>query len=205
MEQCIDIVLASGSPRRKDLFNTAGLSFDIFVSGADEHTDEKDPEKYAGILSKRKAIASAEAYKTSQNDKKILVTGADTVVAYNGRILGKPLDEEDAFNMLMLLSGNVHQVYTGVSAVLKNEDGSISEDEGIFFTECTEVEMYPFDRREAYDYISSKEPMDKAGSYGIQGIGGRLIKGIKGDYDNVVGFSLPRFMRELKARCYIRF
>ena len=123
-----------------------------------------------------------------------LVIGADTVVAFEGKILGKPSDEEDALDTLLKLQGKSHQVYTGVTLLVKEQ--------GIWkpytFSERTDVEFYPVSREELLEYIKTGEPMDKAGSYGIQGKFGIYVKGICGDYNNVVGLPVGRLVYELK-------
>ena len=178
------IVLASGSPRRKELLTQAGIEFIVNPADIEENTKESLPAKVVEDLSRQKALAVAEKHKGET------VLAADTVVAFDDKILGKPKDEEDAFRMLTELSGRTHQVYTGVTIV--REDGSIST-----FSECTEVTMYENSPEAIRSYIASKEPMDKAGAYGIQGLGAVLVKEIKGDYNNVVGLPLAKVYRVL--------
>ena len=120
--------------------------------------------------------------------------GSDTVVSLNGEILGKPSDEEAAFAMLSRLSGQTHQVYTGVAVLA----GKKQEEERLIFFEKTDVEFYPVSEEEIRSYIASGEPMDKAGAYGIQGRGGRFVKRICGDYNTVVGLPVSRLYQELK-------
>ena len=218
MKQNVLIILASGSPRRKELLQQAGLEFEVIVSDIEEVITKQKPEEVVLELSEQKCSAVCDEFirKTPENlsemiDIKIggiLVIGSDTVVSMDKKILGKPVDAQDAFKMLMSLSGRVHEVYTGVSCkVLQyNEytEGLIETDSFSFYAE-TKVNMYPFNEYEALDYISTGEPMDKAGSYGIQGIGERLVESINGDYNNVVGFPLSKFMRELLDREYINY
>ena len=129
---------------------------------------------------------------------------ADTIVAYQGEILGKPVDVEDAVRMLRELSGHRHEVYTGVTILLTDREGKIlrpgTQDDraGITFSNCTGVKFYPLSDEEIRDYVASGEPMDKAGAYGIQGLGARLVEKIEGDYNNVVGFPLAHFLRVLE-------
>ena len=179
------IILASGSPRRRELLEQANIKYTVEPADIEEVTDETLPGKVVEDLSRQKALA------VSANHKGEVVLAADTVVALDDEILGKPQDEEDAFNMLMALSGKTHQVYTGVTIV--TADGSVKT-----FSECTEVTMYENSEDTIRDYIASKEPMDKAGAYGIQGLGAVLVESIKGDYNNVVGLPLARVYRELK-------
>ena len=130
-----------------------------------------------------------------KNAKDILVIGADTVVAYGGQILGKPADEADAKRMLSMLSGNVHSVYTGVTFVIIGKDGRTGESS---FVEKTDVHMFAMSEQEIDRYIASGEPMDKAGSYAIQGKCGIYIEKIDGDYYNVVGLPIARMYQSLK-------
>ena len=178
------IVLASGSPRRKELLSQAGIDFIVDPADIEENTKEILPNKVVEDLSRQKALA---VYKKHEGE---IVLAADTVVAFDDKILGKPKDEDDALKMLLELSGREHQVYTGVTIV--REDGGITT-----FSECTTVLMYENTEAAIRDYIASKEPMDKAGAYGIQGLGAVLVKGIKGDYNNVVGLPLAKVYRVL--------
>ncbi|SDB08237.1 septum formation protein [Pseudobutyrivibrio sp. YE44] len=178
------VILASGSPRRRELLTQAGIEYIVDPADIEEVTSETLPAKVVEDLSRQKALAVAK------NHPGEIVVAADTVVAFDDKILGKPSDEEDAFNMLTALSGRTHQVYTGVTIV--TEDGKVNT-----FSECTDVEMYENSAESIKAYIESKEPMDKAGAYGIQGLGAILVKGIRGDYNNVVGLPLARVYREL--------
>jgi septum formation protein len=128
-------------------------------------------------------------------EQELLVIGADTIVASDGKILGKPKDEKEAFLMLSGLQGKWHQVYTGVCVEVLEKEG---ERRKICFAERTDVKVSDMDAEEIRNYIATKEPMDKAGSYAIQGRFGRYVERIEGDYYNVVGFPLSRFFRELK-------
>lgn len=180
-----NIILASGSPRRKELMTLAGLDFEIKVADVDETLPEGiAPFDAVKMLSLKKAKAVADEY----TDK--IVIGADTVVAFDGKILGKPTDKNDAFEMLRMLSGQPHKVYTGVAI--------ICNDTICNFYEETDVEFYPLTDDEIISYINTGEPMDKAGAYGIQGKGCVLVKRINGDYSNVVGLPIARLSRELK-------
>ena len=205
MKQNVHIILASGSPRRRELLTQAGLKFEILVSEVEEKTEYEKPWDVVLDLAKQKCDAVA---KTVTKDSSILIVSADTVVSMNETILGKPADEEDALKSLMSLSGHTHQVYTGVFCKLLKpapSDSSMIESDSFGFTSKTDVKMYPFDEGEALDYIATGEPMDKAGSYGIQGIGERLVEFINGDYNNVVGFPLSHFMKELHERGLIEY
>lgn len=180
------LILASGSPRRKEILQQVGLSFEVVKSQVEEVITKTDPAEIVMELSLQKAkdVAKHCDLETS------IVLGADTVVAYQGNILGKPKDEEDAMRMLAMLSGQKHSVFTGVSLVSKEKIES-------FYVE-TLVEFYPLTEKEIKDYVESKEPMDKAGSYGIQGKAAAFIKGIEGDYYNVVGLPISKTMKKLQ-------
>ena len=186
------IVLASGSPRRKELLARTGVDFSVVVSNGEEKTNLTDPAETVEKLSLDKAISVAD--RLENESEPCLIIGADTVVAFEGKILGKPSDEEDALDTLLKLQGKSHQVYTGVTLLVKEQ--------GIWkpytFSERTDVEFYPVSREELLEYIKTGEPMDKAGSYGIQGKFGIYVKGICGDYNNVVGLPVGRLIYELK-------
>lgn len=183
------LILASASPRRKELLERIGVTFDIIPAKGEEVITKEQPDEVVMELSKQKA---QEIAGTAEAD--VLVLGADTVVAYEGKILGKPKDETDAFKMLSMLSGKEHEVYTGV-ALIDNRDGSVEN-----FFERTKVTMYPISEKEIRDYIAGGEPMDKAGAYAIQGIGAKFIQKIEGDYSNVVGLPVGRIYQEIKRK-----
>lgn len=196
MEQTVKVILASGSPRRKELFERIGLEFSIVKSDAEEVITKTVPEEVVMELAMQKAAAVKEQLsKTVFSWNGTLIIGADTIVVSEGKILGKPRNERDALDILMSLSGKEHSVFTGVCGIYLDKDGTCVEENGICFAEETVVAMYPFSQEEAQAYIRTQEPMDKAGAYGIQGIGAVLVKEIKGDYNNVVGFPLAAFFR----------
>ena len=180
------IILASASPRRKELITIITDNIEIRPAECDETLPEGIGAREAVEYLSR--IKNEAARKLSGDGD--VVISADTVVAVNDEILGKPVDKEDARRMLNLLSGRVHQVYTGVTI----SDGK----KHITFSEKTDVIFYKLTEKEIEDYISSSEPYDKAGSYGIQGKASLLIEGIKGDYFNVVGLPVARLKRELE-------
>ena len=186
------IVLASGSPRRKELLAKTGLKFSVVVSGGEEKAETSDPAETVEKLSLDKASAVADLLQAEKEPQ--LIIGADTVVACDGEILGKPSDREDAFRMMLKLQGQTHQVYTGVTLLLKKKHTWQAHT----FSEKTDVQFYPVSREELLAYIETGEPMDKAGSYGIQGGFGIYVKGICGDYNNVVGLPVGRLVYELK-------
>lgn len=178
------IILASASPRRKEILEIADLEFDVMPSDAQEITTKTAPNE---VVMELASIKAKDIYKKSE--KQSMIVGADTVVAYQGQILGKPTDEADAKRMLTMLSGQTHEVYTGVCVI---EDGKTKT-----FYEETKVTFYEISDEQIDYYIKTGEPMDKAGSYGIQGKAAVFIKGIEGDYYNVVGFPIARFLQEI--------
>ena len=147
-------------------------------------------------LSRQKAMFTAYALEEEENRdlRDVVVIGADTVVSYEGKILGKPADETAAIEMLAMLQGNTHQVYTGVTLLIREKGRWKAHT----FHECTDVSFYPVTEEEIKEYVNSKDPMDKAGSYGIQGVWGAYVKGIRGDYNNVVGLPVARLIYETK-------
>ena len=176
------LILASKSPRRKELMEYVGEEFVISSAEVDESYDESlSPDKVVEYLSYIKAMPL--------NNGENIVIGADTVVSVDGNILGKPIDEKDAFDMLKKLSGREHTVYTGVT-LAKGENVNT-------FSVATKVYFYELSDEEILEYIKSGEPMDKAGAYGIQGKGCIFIEKIDGDYFNVVGLPVSRLKKEL--------
>ena len=183
-----EIILASQSPRRQELMSAIAPGFRVVVSQADESLAPGTPPGEAvEELALRKAgavLASAPA------GADWVVIGADTVVAIDGRILGKPRDREDCLKMLALLSGREHVVYTGV-ALQRGEQKRV-------FREEAWVEFWPLTPKERHWYADTPEPYDKAGGYGIQGLGAVLVRGIVGDYFTVMGLPVARLWRELR-------
>ena len=198
----IRLVLASASPRRRELFHQAGLFPEIIPSHKEERSAAKTPAALVKALSRTKAedIAGQLSGETA-GGKEILVAGADTIVVLDGKILGKPRDPADAVSMLESLSGRAHHVYTGVTLILLGEKPGrpdAGESRRISFFEKTAVEVYPLTGAEIRAYVESGDPLDKAGAYGIQGAFGQHIRGIRGDYTNVVGLPLGRTIWEMK-------
>ena len=195
------IILASGSPRRKELLEQIGIEFEICLAKGEEVISSTVPHEVVMELSAQKAqevanmiyTYSAEHEETS-TPQDIMVIGADTVVAYDGKILGKPSDEDDAKRMISMLAGNTHSVYTGVSVIFidKNKRAGIHT-----FYEKTDVLVCDMTETEIDRYVATGEPMDKAGGYGIQGRFAIHIKEIMGDYNNVVGLPVARLYQEL--------
>ncbi len=182
----MDIILASTSPRRKELLGQIGLKdYRILSPDVEEVLDEMlPPAQLVEGLSRQKALAVR-----GRVDEDDVIIAADTVVSLEGEVLGKPADEMDAFKMLSALSGNRHQVYTGLT-VIRGEQ-VVTEHE------MTTVTFRDLDPEEIEHYIATGEPMDKAGAYGIQGIGALLVSGIDGDYFNVMGLPVYRLGRIL--------
>ena len=177
------LVLASKSPRRSEILKNAGIDFTVRVADADETIPEgTKPEDAVVFLAARKALAVERA-----DDETVL--GADTIVVLDDKILGKPKDKEDAYNMIKSLSGRVHSVFTGVCAV----GNGVS----LTFAEETKVEFYQLSEDEINEYINTNEPYDKAGAYGIQGLASKFIRGIQGDYFNVVGLPVSSVYKKI--------
>lgn len=224
------IILASASPRRRELLSQIGLDFEVVVSETEEKITSTEPAKVVEELSAQKAEAvweklcsmtasqgsvtnaerleegsgvsrtdeGSEVYDPEQKSGEstitdIIVLGADTVVACDGKILGKPADTEAAAAMLTMLQGRGHEVYTGVT-ILYEENG---ERKTLTFHEKTTVHFYPMTDAQIREYVATGDPMDKAGAYGIQGFCARYISGIVGDYNNVVGLPVGRVYQEL--------
>ena len=186
------IILASASPRRRELLERAGVKFEVIPASGDENRTSDDPKEAVAQLARDKAVSVKETVEDAEEETVII--GSDTVVVFQNMILGKPHDQEDAVNTLKKLQGNTHQVYTGVS-VLEKKNGQWQEHT---FYESTDVTFYPVSDGEIREYVATGEPMDKAGSYGIQGLFGIYVKGINGDYNNVVGLPAARLFYEMK-------
>jgi septum formation protein len=183
------LILASSSPRRKELLTNLGITFEVSFSSIEEHVDPfYAPREVVISLATQKAVDVAKNYPSSY------VIGADTIVVKNELILGKPENEEDAIQTLQMLSGQTHSVLTGVAIV---KEGQITS----FYVE-TEVTFWSLTDEDIHQYIQSGEPFDKAGSYGIQGLGALFVKEIKGDYFSVVGLPVSTLIRELKKLGY---
>ena len=179
-----DFIVASASPRRKEILSMGGFGFRIIPSDCDETIKEKlSPEETVKVLAERKALSVLEKNENS------VVLGCDTVVALGDEILGKPADREDAFKMIKALSGKAHRVCTGVCIADKNKTNT--------FVSVAEVEFYELSDETAESYVATGECDDKAGAYGIQGLGGTLVKSIKGDYYAIVGLPYAETVRVL--------
>ena len=186
------IILASASPRRKEILEKLNLNFEIRPSMSPEDLSKEEfkfkPHEFAIQTAEEKSESVFERSR-HENSTNLLVIGCDTVVSLNDTIFGKPSSEENAEAVLSQLSGRCHHVYTGVHLVLRTDQAVHKTS----FYDKTEVEFMQMDAATVKGYVRTGEPMDKAGSYGIQGLGGTLIKGIKGDYFNVMGFPLHLF------------
>lgn len=187
------IILASASPRRMEILKQAGIEFDIKVSNVSEDILSFDPENIVKILSERKARAVYEAV----NGNSIIIA-ADTVVACNGRIMGKPKDKEDAVQMIKELQGKVHSVFTGVTIIIN--DRLCCEMDN--FAVETKVKVNVMTENQIRRYVETEEPMDKAGAYAIQGKFAININGIEGDYYNVAGLPLSEIYQRLLNKGY---
>ena len=179
------VILASGSPRRRALLDMVGISCEVCIPDIEENTDKTVPSEIVKDLSLQKALSVAPKYPGKA------VLAADTIVEIDGRILGKPKTEDEAFSMLKMLSGRTHSVYTGVALIFP--DGSRDS----FYSE-TRVTMFDNSDDLIRDYISTGEPMDKAGSYGIQGTGAYLVEKVDGDYGTIVGLPVSIVFRKLR-------
>ena len=192
------IILASASPRRRELLSRADIPFIIFPAQGEEIINTNDPVEAAQQLSKQKTEEVIDRMESNPvyDGTEFTVLGADTIVFCGDEIMGKPVDRETAFRYLKLIQGNVHSVVTGVTIAKHHFDESVDFNT---FYEKTDVTVYPMTDEQIREYISMEESMDKAGAYAIQGRFARFIKGISGDYSNVVGLPVGRVYRELKS------
>lgn len=189
----IRLILASCSPRRRELIKYIGAPYECISVDADESCFSKNPAVAVCEISSKKAVAALDDVKELEEEQVII--GADTIVVCDGKILGKPENPTHAKHMLKMLSGRTHQVYTGITLLYKKEGKMLQK----VFSECTDVEIEKLTDSEIEEYIAVNEYGDKAGSYAIQGVFSAHVKGIKGDYNNVVGFPVARLYKELKT------
>ena len=181
------IILASGSPRRKELLEKCGVAFDCIPADIDETIDEgNDLAEEVRKLSVRKAAAVLAEHPDA------IVVGSDTIVTLDGKVLGKPADRGEAKQMLAMLSGRTHQVITGLCVISGKKEYSCASVSDVTFTEMSEADIE--------EYAATGECDDKAGAYGIQGYGGLYIKEIRGDYYSIMGLPLHQVYREMKNR-----
>lgn len=181
------IILASKSPRRKEILENLGLEFEVMVADADESSDIKDPELLVRTLAERKGRAVSERLDSLEDT---LIIASDTLVYAEGEFLGKPRDKDDARRMISLLAGNRHIVVSGIYLNYCGCERSAASVTEVIFGEMTDGEIER--------YINSNEPYDKAGGYAVQGLASVYIKGIEGDYFNVVGLPVNLLSEMLK-------
>ena len=185
------IILASGSPRRKELLLQIGIVPEIIVSHVEEKITSDVPAEVVMSLAEQKAVDVAKYMPEGK-----VILGSDTVVAADGKILGKPKNHEEAYEMIRSLVGRSHQVYTGVCIVKKGAaDG---KDTVVSFYDETDVQVSGMTEAEIREYADSEEPMDKAGAYAVQGFFARYIEGLRGSYANVMGLPVHLVYRKLK-------
>ena len=182
------LILASRSPRRAEILKREKVEFAAKIPPDVEGGEaSSDPAQHVLSLSRRKATSIAEEVENA------IVLGADTIVVLDGEILGKPQDRENAFSTLKKLSGRTHRVYTGITLISKHNGKIVSD------YDVTEVTFNQLDDEKIWAYIDTKEPMDKAGAYGIQGMGGFLVESIQGSLDNVIGLPTDK-LKEMLAK-----
>lgn len=181
------VVLASKSPRRREILENLGLKFDIVVADADERCDEKDPERRVAMLASIKGRAALDMIEDKDD---LLIIASDTLVYALGEFLGKPRDREDAERMMRLLSGRAHSVVSGLYLWYNGREYSSAAATRVIFDEMCDDEIE--------SYISTDEPYDKAGGYAVQGLASLYVKGIEGDYFNVVGLPVNMLYKALK-------
>jgi septum formation protein len=187
----MDYILASASPRRKELLETAGYTIEVLPSEVEEVITSENPKEIVMSLALQKANDVVKKV-----EKEAIVIGADTIVVLDGKILGKPSSREHAYEMLKGLQGRNHEVYTGV-ALLYSHQGIT---ETLNFAEKADVFMYPMTETEIKEYVASGEPDDKAGAYAIQGKAMKYVERIRGDYQTIVGLPVARIYQEMKRK-----
>ena len=178
------VILASASPRRKELLESLNIPFEIITADIDETMDPNN-----SLIDEIEDLSFKKAYAVFKDHRDAIVIGSDTMVVFNDMRLGKPKSKEDAYDMLKALSGNTHEVITAVSIIspFKSET----------FSNTSRVKFYELSDKEIYDYIETNEPMDKAGAYAIQGLGSKFIKGIIGDYYAIMGLPIAELYHRL--------
>lgn len=187
------IILASKSPRRKEILQQVGFDFDVVVSDKEEVIKTDVPSEVVQELSKQKA---EDVQSMIENELDYIIIAADTVVAVDGKILGKPKDRQDAYNMIKSIAGRSHSVYTGVTLISNNKDENNIKIKT--FYEETVVDVYDMSSEDINHYLDFNQWNDKAGGYGIQGSFAAYVKAIKGDYYTVVGLPISRIIYEMK-------
>ena len=198
------LILASGSPRRKQILSLLDIPFQVMIPEGEEKAGDLPPEELVKVLSAQKGREIAEKLRQQEIDitqgKATLILAADTVVALEGEVFGKPKDRQDAERMLMRLSGREHEVFTGVYITCVNADAPDTEPAPfpISFADRTLVRFVKLDKEEIHRYTATKEPYDKAGAYAVQGLFAPYIEGLHGDYYNVMGLPLSAICQQLK-------
>lgn len=192
------LILASASPRRREILEQAGFSFTVFTADVIEDIVGQSPAVTVEKLSEKKALAAIKLWEEQNHPEDPVVLAADTVVALREEILLKPADRLQAVQMLRYLQGRDHQVYTGVTLVWYERQGEKKERKQLTFSEKTQVTFYPMTEEEIRAYADTGEGDDKAGAYAIQGLGMKYIQKIEGDYHNVVGLPLAAIYQKAK-------
>ena len=182
-------ILASSSPRRREILERAGFTFDVIPSSVEENTDKTKPSE---IVTELAAMKAEDVFRRCRQEDCVVI-GADTIVVYRDEILGKPADKAEAYDMLSMLADRTHQVYTGVSLVISKKGRVHTRT----FCESTDVTFCPICKEHLRAYVETGDPLDKAGAYGIQGPFAIHVKCISGDYHNVVGLPICRLYQEL--------
>ncbi|HEY9755629.1 MAG TPA: Maf family protein [Oculatellaceae cyanobacterium] len=192
-EEHARIVLASGSPRRLELLTNLGLDFEVIPSKVEESVPPGiSPEELVRSLAREKAH---DVLKTLSKEQNTVVIGADTMVVLDGKLIGKPTDEDDARQMLRRLSERTHTVFTGVIVLKRHKDDDLKEIEHV---ESSLVTFRKLDEKEITAYIATREPMDKAGGYALQGVGAALVARVEGCYTNIIGLPVPTIVSMLR-------
>lgn len=186
------LILASESPRRREIMDTMGITYEVMPANVIEEVEETEPERMVQALAAKKVNDIAGKL---DKDKNLIIIGADTMVFSHGQALGKPKDKEDAVRMLQLLSGDIHEVCTGVAIIIRKKEEEIP----LSFAVSTKVKVHTLTNTQIEDYIQTGEPMDKAGAYAIQGKFGLFINSIEGDYYNIVGLPIAHIYSKLLA------
>ncbi len=199
-----NIILASQSPRRQEILSLGGYEYKVCVSSAEEQIPPEELENLTPqeLVERLARVKAEDVYRRNCNKnsvEEITVIGADTVVAVDGRVLGKPRTEDEAYEMLSMLEGRTHDVFTGVCILWTNPDTQ-AEIQGNIFHCHTKVTFYPMTEKEIDNYVATGDCMDKAGAYGIQSGAAKYIQGIEGDYLNVVGLPLSKIYHVLSEK-----
>lgn len=189
----MEIILASSSPRRRQLISGLVRNYDIIPSTVDEEPIKQKETNPARLVSSLSSVKAFDVFykKYQKDDKQFAIIGADTIVSFKDQILGKPTDRADAFRMLKMLQNNANDVFTGMTVIIKKEHSIIIE------TVVSKSTVYfnPMSYQDITEYIDTKEPLDKAGAYAIQGIGKKYLKGFDGNYNAIVGLDTQKLKK----------